>query len=139
MAYEKQTWTTGDTVTADKLNHMEDGISSSYVVIFDTTIERIEDDGVYGVLQPQITLADLFELMKTKQVAFKCEYENYDTHDVTTFYIGLVNTIIKADKEKVDSGDWEYYFETGTLNAEGSGSDTAKFWLSDYYPAPPEA
>lgn len=27
MAYTKQTWATGDTVTATKLNHMEDGIA----------------------------------------------------------------------------------------------------------------
>lgn len=26
MAYEKQTWNKGDTITAEKLNHMEDGI-----------------------------------------------------------------------------------------------------------------
>lgn len=29
MAYEKQTWQTGDTITADKLNHIEDGINNS--------------------------------------------------------------------------------------------------------------
>lgn len=29
MAYEKQEWKCGDTVTADKLNHMEDGIESA--------------------------------------------------------------------------------------------------------------
>ena len=28
MAYEKQTWQTGDVVTAAKLNHMEDGIEA---------------------------------------------------------------------------------------------------------------
>lgn len=28
MAYIKQTWNTGDTITAEKLNHMEDGIAS---------------------------------------------------------------------------------------------------------------
>lgn len=28
MAYEKQTWQTGDVITADKLNHIEDGIAS---------------------------------------------------------------------------------------------------------------
>lgn len=27
MAYEKQTWVVGDTITAEKLNHMEDGIA----------------------------------------------------------------------------------------------------------------
>lgn len=28
MSYEKQTWQTGDVITAEKLNHMEDGIAS---------------------------------------------------------------------------------------------------------------
>ncbi len=27
MSYEKQTWTTGETITAEKLNHIEDGIA----------------------------------------------------------------------------------------------------------------
>ena len=27
MSYEKPTWTCGETITADKLNHMEDGIA----------------------------------------------------------------------------------------------------------------
>lgn len=29
MAYEKQTWQCGDVVTAEKLNHIEDGIANS--------------------------------------------------------------------------------------------------------------
>ena len=29
MSYEKQTWACGDTITADKLNHMEDGIANA--------------------------------------------------------------------------------------------------------------
>lgn len=28
MAYEKQEWKCGDVVTADRLNHMEDGIAN---------------------------------------------------------------------------------------------------------------
>lgn len=27
--YEKQTWNTGDVITEEKLNHMEDGISNA--------------------------------------------------------------------------------------------------------------
>lgn len=30
MAYEKQTWQTGDVITQEKLNHMEDGIEDAY-------------------------------------------------------------------------------------------------------------
>lgn len=29
MAYEKQTWTTGEVITQEKLNHMEDGIANA--------------------------------------------------------------------------------------------------------------
>ena len=29
MAYEKQTWVTGETITEEKLNHMEDGIEGA--------------------------------------------------------------------------------------------------------------
>lgn len=29
MAYTKQTWECGDVITAEKLNHMEDGIANS--------------------------------------------------------------------------------------------------------------
>ena len=35
MSYEKQTWTTGDTITANKLNHMEDGIAEGGSSAFD--------------------------------------------------------------------------------------------------------
>ena len=29
MAYQKQTWECGDAITAERLNHMEDGIASA--------------------------------------------------------------------------------------------------------------
>lgn len=38
MAYTKQTWATGDTITAEKLNHMEDGIGDALPLTPDTLI-----------------------------------------------------------------------------------------------------
>ena len=32
MSYEKQTWASGDVITAEKLNHMEDGIADKEVL-----------------------------------------------------------------------------------------------------------
>lgn len=44
MSYEKQIWVTGDTITADKLNHMEDGISNRLLEVgIITTIEDGEE------------------------------------------------------------------------------------------------
>ncbi len=48
MSYTKQTWVTGDTITADKLNHIEDGIEdsssslSSYDLVITTDNAAIE-------------------------------------------------------------------------------------------------
>lgn len=36
MSYEKQTWTTGDTITAEKLNNLEDGVSGNGGVVLVT-------------------------------------------------------------------------------------------------------
>lgn len=33
MSYEKQTWETGQVITAEKLNHMEDGIGGGILVV----------------------------------------------------------------------------------------------------------
>ena len=43
MSYEKQTWTTGDVITAEKLNHLEDGIESGGMMI--VTITGNDTDG----------------------------------------------------------------------------------------------
>lgn len=33
MAYEKQTWVTGEVITKEKLNHMEDGIANGIMIV----------------------------------------------------------------------------------------------------------
>lgn len=39
MAYTKQTWNCGDEITADKLNHMENGIAQSGGVLTPLCLE----------------------------------------------------------------------------------------------------
>ena len=48
MAYSKQTWQTGDTITAAKLNHMEDGIAatSNYDLVITMTDDSLTADGL---------------------------------------------------------------------------------------------
>ncbi len=52
MAYEKQTWNTGDVITEEKLNHMEDGIATgggiySYgeVALLDDEVTTVKEQG----------------------------------------------------------------------------------------------
>lgn len=48
MAYEKQTWACGDTITAEKLNHMEDGIAQGGVTIIEPTPKIVDGTDING-------------------------------------------------------------------------------------------
>ena len=57
-AYEKQTWETGDTITAEKLNHIESGIYADrlaikgFIVGNGGSITATKLDGTTSTLQP---------------------------------------------------------------------------------------
>lgn len=40
MAYTKQTWNNGDVISADKLNHIEDGVFNSNVTIIHCSVSQ---------------------------------------------------------------------------------------------------
>lgn len=57
MAYEKQTWANGDVITAEKLNHIEEGIENgdngyecteTTEQLFNETVTTVEHGGMYG-------------------------------------------------------------------------------------------
>ena len=50
MSYEKQTWVNGEVITADKLNHMENGIGEGGGGIEIISGEMAIDGGEYGFI-----------------------------------------------------------------------------------------
>ena len=66
MSYEKQTWQTGDTITAEKLNHIEDGIAGAggggVLVVYGT----VDDDDI-------MTLDHTWQEIYDAGAAFLCE------------------------------------------------------------------
>lgn len=84
MAYEKQTWVTGETITAQKLNHMEDGIASGGVSVI--TITLTDADGGGFEASTETSYADALSAMISGAVIFKLEYLS-QTYDV----FGLVD------------------------------------------------
>lgn len=43
MSYEKNTWNKGDVITANKLNHIEDGLADGGVLVVGVTIDSQDD------------------------------------------------------------------------------------------------
>ena len=59
MAYEKQTWNTGDVISAEKLNHMEDGIG--FPVYATLTISSSDNTSATC----NLTRSEIEEILKT--------------------------------------------------------------------------
>jgi len=73
MYYTKTNWKTGDTITADKLNHIEDGIaegsSGGNITFFPLTY-----DGTY--YNTTASYNDVYQAMENGVVFFKSTLEN---------------------------------------------------------------
>ena len=65
MSYEKQTWQTGDVITQEKLNHMEDGIADGEVVIIDA--KAVRNDDTWEVTEFGSSYNELKELILAKK------------------------------------------------------------------------
>lgn len=84
MAYEKQTWVCGETITADKLNHMEDGIAEAsgggtagyecteeYTLLTDESVATSE---LFGTAQAPLAYSNLIETNTVKVTFDGVEY-----------------------------------------------------------------
>lgn len=77
MAYEKQTWVNGDVITAEKLNHMEDGIAEgggcdcgfecteTETALFNETVTVVEYNGMYTAQLDYVASEPIMELTIT--------------------------------------------------------------------------
>lgn len=93
MAYTKQTWTTGDTITAEKLNHMEDGIAGGTAIV----------DGITGTLDK--TWQEIFDMLKSGTIVFikvSDDSESVEMHAVNTCAVlDNVHTVLSGDVKYV--------------------------------------
>ena len=62
MSYEKYTWQTGEVITADKLNHMEDGIKNSYITVFDAEFRESDNKLLVTAENGAIKVGDAFKI-----------------------------------------------------------------------------
>ena len=83
MAYTKQTWTNGDVITAEKLNHIEDGISGSggsNALICEYDNDAGHTDKTFGEIKDA--------LLSGKTVLFKTEEDSESgTYNMGNFYV----------------------------------------------------
>lgn len=70
MAYEKQTWETGQVITAEKLNHMEDGIEGASNNVFMINVTTGD-----SVISTDVSFNDIKNAMESGKIITFAPFE----------------------------------------------------------------
>lgn len=112
MAYTKNTWKTGDIVSSQKLNHMEDGIANSENVFIVGGVTLDESDKPTGTLDK--TWQEIHDAMQSKICIVVITLENEIRQELiksaNLSLLGVYNVMIA-----------ETVFSTGTANGYPAG------------------
>ena len=83
MSYEKQTWANGNVITAEKLNHMEDGIYNANELIAVNAF-YLENDGQRHIDGIDVSYNDLVGILREKKFPVVIASELVDADGNTT-------------------------------------------------------
>ena len=112
MTYQKQTWITGETITAQKLNHMEDGIKNRYGQL----IVHVAYDEADNVMRLDKTVREMMQSVNTGAILVTIEEaENY----IQYIYDNLIQAHIEPGHYIFKFGNLTTHtlpFEAGALD-----------------------
>lgn len=102
MSYDKQNWQTGDVITANKLNHIEDGIANGGGVVVVHVTEEDDTftlDKTWNELQELLAsgalVATVDEYTGTTTMQFLAQ--TFASLDGTTYAVAFIGGAIKPD------------------------------------------
>lgn len=110
MAYTKQTWTTGDTITASKLNHMEDGIAEGggggalIVTEVDSTLDK--------------TFAEIYNALSSGTPAYVSYINETSGPDIDYQCMTLLSSIFMARKYDNDYAVYARTYYEGQVSGD---------------------
>ena len=112
MAYTKTTWATGDTITAEKLNHIEGGIAAAGAVLCTSNNDVLD-----------MTYNDLKAAMEAGQIVIMIEFYDIDDHEHD--YSLWICTYLRED-----NGSYTATF-TNTNANNGTATNTNNYTAND--------
>lgn len=141
MAYEKNTWATGDVITADLLNHIEQGIFDAHSVIskmyyilitvgYDSELEEninIVETDIPGVTSPETLNEALNNLIDFENTAFvRVFYKDLIYPQLCSQFVSLPARAPDSDTScRLQSGSNDYL--SCGINSLGQRSYTYRF------------
>lgn len=119
--YEKHNWVTGEVITAENLNHLEDGVASGGVVVVNATYIFDGAEETYEITD--LTCLELYNLLNQgKTVLVKAVIES----DIGTDYENVAtetDVITSWSKIEYPNDDDTYSFRTGGYKNYNGGEN----------------
>ncbi len=121
MAYTKQTWANGDVITAEKLNHMEDGIESAVPAMFIITLEQSDEDYTIDKTMDEIMSAYNDGLIPVVKYGNSFLYLLGEPDGEVVMFGGMTQfnygiSVVYTTTSFVDEGDGIYVQDVDTYN-----------------------
>lgn len=124
MAYEKTEWKNGDTITAEKLNHMEDGIENNANGVF--IVRKVKSTGEEpGDYHLNKTFGEIRSAFESGKIIV--EY-NYDFEEEQN-QIGVSYKILEFD--------YNAYFYSSDDDGYGYSGYVGGYSIDSYFEEPP--
>lgn len=106
MAYEKQNWQTGEVITADKLNHMEDGIGEDSVFIINVRGDAPDSGTSYENVTSDKTASQIMDAYLSNKQIIVSFVENSD--EASKIFMPLINYVVGSPNS--------FHFALTTIN-----------------------
>ena len=107
MAYEKQTWTDGEIVSSEKLNHIEQGLLNNVTNVMTVSINYDKDKDNYFISYPWNELHEIF-ISNNTLIICKTTFDN-------SYSFEYVANIISNDRGySVYTSENEFFTNTET-------------------------
>lgn len=88
MSYEKQTWATGDVITAEKLNHIESGI-------YNNSERRVEIIDYESAPKLNITCLELYNLLESGDRVVAVYIDEYGVNFNPIIRYSFINSVYR--------------------------------------------
>ena len=112
MSYSQHEWTTGETITAAKMNNIEEGITEATSSDYDFILS-IDTNG-YVVIESG-TFASIYALMQTRPIYGIIKNLNIDQYTIDAWYIPLTYANYYSSSGEITLRGQQYWPSTGSF------------------------
>ena len=121
MSYEKHTWETGETITAEKLNNLEDGVASGGSGDNNNFIVPIVYDNVEDVYSTEVTFSQIMDAYESEKTIIGV-YIYYNSGGVMSYKI-FTDVAISKQAPQAPIEDFRFILKETVITSKSTTTE----------------